>query len=322
MKLTAKEAALGLPNGQLGVIQRRLTDEHELDIFLVREPITDQFALELRGLPNGIQLPSVDVGDIIDIELHRDNHVVRLKLLADGYLDVFLVLIDDLVDTIVANPGLESGSRAVMLRLRRWEKLLESSSQGLSISAQKGLFGELHVLQRLTSKIGIERAIHAWKGPEGGIRDFDLGGAAIEVKTTAGRGLLTVRISSEHQLENALVNPLLLWCNAIEKIVNGKSLNDVVEEVRDLLSGYEELCDLYQIKLLAVGYSTSDRHRYTSSFLVREEFIYRIEQDFPRIVSSDLMDCVFNVTYSVDLEACTAWRHEADSLLDSLIDLP
>ena len=310
MKILAREAALGFPLEEDHILRRRLNDEHQLDVYLVSDPLSHLTFLEVKVLPEDIHLPEVDVGDILDVELIVTEGALRIKLLSQNYADIFYVLVDDLVDCLISNQGSVEGARALMLRLRRWEHLLEASSRGLTKSAQKGLFGELLVLGHLLSNSLLEplRVLNSWTGPDGGTRDFGLGEIGIEVKTTSVKGLLSVQISSERQLEIIAVDKLFLWCISIEISDNGIDLNEKVQEIEKLLSIDPELLEIFKIKLTRVGYLEVDTHRYTSKFFVREEFIFRISQGFPRIVSEGIPNGVFEVSYRVDLEACDKWR--------------
>ena len=307
MRISATEAARAIPENPIGVVRRRLTDEHELDIYLVNDPVNQLYALEIHSLPPGLRLPEVEVGDILEVTLLEQTGVLRIALLASPYTDVFLVLIDDLVDSIVCRPGLEAGAKAVLFRLRRWERLLEASSKGMSLSAQKGLIGELKVLASAAHAIGITDALMAWQGPEGGTRDFDFGGTGIEVKTTAGKGLLTVRISSERQLEVIAIERLFLWCISLEKSDNGETLNDAISSVQLLIGSDDELNENFLQKLMLVGYLTSDSPKYKNRFSVHGEYVYQVLEGFPRITSAQVPNCVFSVGYSIDLEACEQW---------------
>lgn len=307
MRISAVEALVGLPENPIGLVRRRLTDEHELDVFLVNDPISAVLALEIHLLPLALHLPEVEVGDILEVTLLEQSGVLRIALLSSAYSDVFLVLIDDLVASIISNPGLEAGARSVLFRLRRWERLLAASSKGLPLSAQKGLIGELKVLITAANAVGIAHALTAWQGPEGGTRDFDLGGTGIEVKTTAGKGLLTVRISSERQLEVVAIERLFLWCISLEKSDNGETVNDAINSVRLLIGSDDELSEIFLKKLMLVGYVTSDSAKYKNKFSVHGEYVYQILQGFPRITSTEVPNCVFSVGYSIDLEACEQW---------------
>ena len=308
MRITAKDAALAIPTESVEKVFRRLTDEHELDIFLVRGSTSFVIALEIHKLPQNVRLPELEDGDVLAVEFMKQEGVLRIGLSSTNYVDIFYVLIDDLVESIITNQGLEAGSLAAMTRLHRWKRLLEASTQGLSRSAQKGLFGELNVLRSIIGTVGNSRGVEAWFGPEGGTRDFELNKTGIEVKTTAGKGLLHVRLSSERQLEVVAVERLFLWCVSIERSEIGKTLNEVIEGVRTLIGVDYETLESFESKLMRCGYSPSDHSRYTTKYIIRDEHIYQILEGFPRITTADIPNCVFDVNYSIDLEACEPWR--------------
>ena len=149
MRIKAQDAALAMKENVEGIMRRRLTDEHELDINLVNNRVSHVVYLEVAGLASDIQIPEVELGDVLDIQLLKEVGILKIELLAENYSDVFYVLVDDLVDVAVGAQGTENGGTAIMQRLRRWERLLETSRHGLSKSAQIGLLGELFVLENI-----------------------------------------------------------------------------------------------------------------------------------------------------------------------------
>ena len=314
MRVRAQDAALAMKENVEGIVQRRLTDEHDLNIHLVRNRISHVIYLEVGGLSSDIQMPEVELGDVLDVQLLNQIGTLKIELLAENYSDVFYVLIDDLVDAAIKAQGAEAGGLAIMLRLRRWERLLEASLHGLSKSAQKGLFGELNVLENISQTIGISRAIEAWLGPEGGTRDFEIEEIGIEVKTTAAKGALSVQISSERQLELLAIKHLFLWCISIEKVALGIDLNSAVDKIRILIGSDDSQLESFQKKLLRVGYLESDKHRYQTEYVIRDTFIYQIDDQFPAITSAVLDDCVYDVTYRIMLEGCVEWQVSRDEI--------
>ena len=53
-------------------------------------------------------------------------------------------------------------------------------------------------------------------------------------------------------------------------------------------------------------------------FFLRDEYVYEIKEGFPRIVSEDIPNNVFDVAYSIDVEACEKWRVSKNSVLGQL----
>jgi hypothetical protein len=318
MRIRAQDAALAMKENVEGIVRRRLTDEHDLNIHLVSDRIGHVIYLEVGGLSSDIQIPEVELGDVLDIEFLDEIGILKIELLAENYSDVFYVLIDDLIDAAIKAQGAEAGGLAIMQRLRRWERLLESSRRGLSKSAQKGLFGELHVLENISKTIGISGAIKAWLGPEAGTRDFEIDEIGIEVKTTAAKGALSVQISSERQLELVAIKQLFLWCISIEKVALGSNLNSAVDRIRMLIGADDSQMESFQKKLLRVGYLESDRHRYQTEYAIRDTFIYHVDDQFPAITSTTIDDCVYDVTYRLMLEGCVEFLVSRDEIFKGL----
>lgn len=314
MRIRAQDAALAMKENVEGIVRRRLTDEHDLNIHLVSNRISHVVYLEVGGLSSDIQVPEVELGDVLDVQLLKEIGTLKIELLAENYSDVFYVLIDDLIDAAIKAQGAEAGGQAIMQRLRRWERLLETSLHGLSKSAQKGLFGELYVLENISETIGISRAIEAWLGPEAGTRDFEIDETGIEVKTTTAKGALSVQISSERQLELIAIKQLFLWCVSIEKVSRGTNLNSAVDKIRLLIGADDSRMESFQKKLLRVGYLESDKHRYQTDYLVRDAFIYQVDNQFPSITSETLDNCVYDVTYRIMLEGCVEWLVSRDEI--------
>lgn len=314
MRIRAQDAALAMKENVEGIVRRRLTDEHDLNIHLVSNRISHVVYLEVGGLSSDIQVPEVELGDVLDVQLLKEIGTLKIELLAENYSDVFYVLIDDLIDAAIKAQGAEAGGQAIMQRLRRWERLLETSLHGLSKSAQKGLFGELYVLENISETIGISRAIEAWLGPEAGTRDFEIDETGIEVKTTTAKGALSVQISSERQLELIAIKQLFLWCVSIEKVSRGTNLNSAVDKIRLLIGADDSRMESFQKKLLRVGYLESDKHRYQTDYVVRDAFIYQVDNQFPSITSETVDNCVYDVTYRIMLEGCVEWLVSRDEI--------
>jgi hypothetical protein len=318
MRVLARDVAKEMYANSEGVYRRRLTDEHVLDIYLVSDRLRGSISLEVGKLSAAIRLPDLELGDVLDVLLINELGILKIDLLVESFADVFFVLVDDLIESTVKAPGAEAGGVALIQRLRRWERLLEASLHGLSRSAQKGLFGELFVLKAISEELGISRAVEAWFGPEAGVRDFEISKIGVEVKTTATKGALSVKISSERQLELVAIDQLFLWCVSIEKVAEGLSLNTTVNEIREIIGDSVFTMELFDKKLMQVGYFEADKHRYQAEYAVRNEFVYLINEKFPAITSENIDDCLYDVSYRIMLEGCAEWNVQKDQLFREL----
>ena len=318
MRIRARDAALAMADNQGGILRRRLSDEHILDMYLVNDQFKKSISLEIGKLSEDVKLPEVELGDVLDVQLLDGRGILSIELLAMHYADVFYVLIDDLIESVVSTEGAEAGGIELVRRLNSWERLLEASVNGLSKNSQKGLFGELTVLKSISEVLGVAQALASWFGPESGIRDYEIGGTGIEVKTTSLSGALNVKISSERQLELVAVQQLFIWCVSIEKVAKGLDLNTAVNEIKGLIGAEKHLTDVFEKKLAQAGYFEHDKNRYKSEYALRDEIIFRIEDDFPSIVSEDLDDCIYDVSYRIMLEGCSKWSMSREQFLEEL----
>ena len=84
-----------------------------------------------------------------------------------------------------------------------WQVLFERvPAEGLSEEAQRGLFGELAVLENLClAELDKSEAVSSWTGPDAAHQDFKIGGAAVEVKTTLATRHARISITNEKQLD-------------------------------------------------------------------------------------------------------------------------
>ena len=114
--------------------------------------------------------------------------------------------------------------------------LQSSTDTGLAPEARRGLFGELTFLrEHLLPPARRREAVAAWTGPTAAHQDFQLPGAAIEVKTSSGKEPQTLVISSERELDDTGTGRLILAHLSLDERRggSGESLNVVVERARD-----------------------------------------------------------------------------------------
>ncbi len=117
-----------------------------------------------------------------------------------------------------------------------------------------------------------------------------------------------MRISSEDQLETVSEH-LFLKVYRLTEAPDGtpaQSLNELVSVVG------HELCDAdaiedYWRKLASYGY-VEMREYDNPRFLVNGSNAYRVADDFPRLVRSELADGVVDVKYSLQLEKITTFE--------------
>jgi hypothetical protein len=178
-----------------------------------------------------------------------------------------------------------------------------------------GLTGELLFLERILAPVyGVANAVHAWKGPEGHSQDFSIDKKAIEVKSCSGTNCSSIRISSENQLFSPgldLFLGVLMFEPSSEDFEGSIVLSELVNSIRTRISTEQpEAMEAFNEKLFSTGYLDSEiylEHRFA---LVGIQYFHVVD-GFPRISPESLAHGVVNISYSVELSACSAFRCES-----------
>ncbi len=225
--------------------------------------------------------------------------------------DVFAALAADIVRASSTATSDLSRMRAFVQRLEHWEALLRAfSSEGLSTSAQQGLYGELYVLrQLLLAGISPAAALGAWVGPLREAQDFIVPGAgAAEVKTL-GPDTTTIKVSSARQLDETPFARLLLV--AIYLGPSGptaETLPALVASLAARLAPHPAALEALTLRLRQAGYLDVQAARYQgTTYTVRGQEVLRVQGDFPRLRQADLPAAIPTLTYSLDLAGLTAY---------------
>lgn len=239
---------------------------------------------------------------------------LRITLLDDDIEDVFNSFAEDVVESVTDSASDAAAVSTLVQRFERWRYLLGGVSEGLGRDAVQGLFGELWVLRHLLWPTFGEEAARAWTGPDHEAVDFQLYQAGIEVKTTSASRPPTVLIQSERQLASDRFPVLLLVGLTLDvlRTGSGHTLNAMVDEVRGVLQDPAVSLDP---KLRTARYFDEHRELYERmKFTVRQDYLYRVEDGFPRLTEDDLPAGIGPVRYSLSLDACEHWRIQRDDI--------
>ncbi len=190
--------------------------------------------------------------------------------------------------------------------LTKWRNffLLEKDIR-LSQEREQGLLGELIFLKQLLEMCGHE-AIAYWVGCNEETHDFYIKGNAVEVKTTVQKSPYKMNISSEYQLDTKdVMNSLYLQFFALRKSENdGFTLSDAVHAIEATLVSDSECFQQFEQKLEKYGYLKACEDLYQTGYFIRENCMYIVNSDFPRIEKSELDTGVSNVSYTVNVDMC------------------
>jgi len=265
----------------------------------------------LGNLPNGkgihTEIFQTGTGMYLDISLQSNR-----------FSDVFDVLVLDLINAAVTAPSQDAVTSAVANRILHWQEFLRQSLDGLTSEAQRGLFGELKVLEWLAQSTNLEMAVAHWAGPKGYSQDFHVGATSIEVKTSASKNPQSLRISSERQLDTSNLDFLALWHWSVdERLDHGQTLASLIDDIRRNLKA-SSAQQSFEDSLLRVGYLDIHASRYKIGYGIRSLQVYEVSDEFPRIVEADCSDGLGDVSYSIQLGALTRFLIEIEALQERI----
>ena len=297
--------------------RRRIAPDSVADLWLVlkgsqklrtlRIEVTETEGLQ--NLPNGSGI-NVDL-----IEVGQGTSYLEVSLVNASYSDVFDVFIADLANAATSVKESSEIAAAVARRIHHWQAFLRKTIDGLSPESLRGLYGELKVLDWIGAHFNYYDAIACWVGPDGFPQDFQLRDAAIEVKTSAAKNPQSILISSERQLDSKGLDLLALWHWSVdERLDHGETLPLLISKLRSLVSNSVNQ-ELFENRLLEVGYLNIHASRYEFGYEVRNLQIFEVNDDFPRLIEEDCPHGLGDVRYSIQMGAITRFEIGEGSLL-------
>lgn len=271
----------------------------------------------LLQLANGTHLPARQLpacaGLDVGVTQLADKSYLEVRLKEASCSDVFAVLIQDVVHRIATATGPRSALDELLGRLSRWQHFLQVSREGLSVEAQRGLWGELHVLiHHLVPGLGAGVSAEGWKDSTTSHQDFQFAAGAIEVKTTIAKQPQSVRITSERQLDETGVGRLFLWVVVLDERhvpaaeeVEGETLSMKVQAARNAVAQDAAAWRTLELGLFERGWMDAHGNLYQDRrWTVRREEVFEVVKGFPRIIESMLDQGLGSVTYALSLSAC------------------
>lgn len=270
-------------------------------------------------------LKDIEVSGVATSDEERTMLIFRLTDATEK--DLFYKLCRDIVDsTHEAQDETDAVARAVR-RTWRWHHLLRQGTVGrLSTEEQKGLIGELFVLERhLLDVVGAADAVAAWRGPLQAPKDFELGGLCIEAKARRGPAKPFVAISSEYQLDPDGTDGLFLHVLEVDRApaddADAVTVTVVAKRVLDavIASDYTQE-DAIETLLAAAGFRWEDD--YTEfRWIEGDAHVYEVHGDFPRLSPEDIRTGVVDVRYTISLAECAPFEVTVDTLKAALTEV-
>jgi Putative PD-(D/E)XK family member, (DUF4420) len=268
------------------------------------------------SLPSG-RLPKLKGITVTDSDgPDGDDRVLIFKLEESVHRDLFHRLCIDIVECASAASTEKEAVLLAIARTWRWHHLLRGGSdKTLTLEQQKGLMGELLVIERhLLPVMCAVDAVAAWRGPLGAPKDFEIGQICVEVKSRRGAATPLIAVSSENQLDESDLEILFLYVSDLDRAPSdspaGASLTEVALRVREIIVGMDQgAVEAFEGLLAAAGFRWSDDYSATL-WIEGTNRLYRVHGDFPRITAGQIASGVGTVRYSISLVECEPYLAE------------
>jgi hypothetical protein len=267
------------------------------------------------------KLKDIKIETLTD-ERDKTKKFLLILLLNKQHKDIFSTLCEDLIFGVSEVTTEQTLVEKILERLAKWQSLFEKvGKQGLSDESQRGLYGEIYFLRFLLNNITDKNyCLKSWLGPEKSIQDFQYSNWAVEVKTTHGNNHQKIHITSERQLDDSIIEKIFLFHLSLDvRVGNGESLNILIDEVSELLNENTMASNLFKLKLLESGYYDIHKPLYDErGYTIRQENLYRVSGNFPRIMENQIPIGVGDVRYSIVLSESEEWRINHETLLEEI----
>lgn len=306
-------------------VYRRLDLENETGIRMAVLSPGQTWAIFIEILPEDVSLlmpprwrgMGFKIIPLVGPEL--DTKHICLYVENPEHRSVFATLCSDIIRTLESS-DLASRVRNLQNCFNRWSRFFEKWDQeGLSAERQRGLFGELMVLETLLhSGLSSMDGVSSWKGSSGAPQDFIHQCAALEVKTTISKEPRKVSVSSEKQLDDSDLKSLSLVVLTLNEVESGGiSLPIAVTTVRLLLENDENSRSVFESSLIEAGYLDIDADKYSKQYTIRSREVFDIHGGFPRIVS--VPSGVGDLRYTVTISACKFFEKNIEEVIMEFI---
>jgi hypothetical protein len=209
--------------------------------------------------------------------------------------------------------------RVFISRVGAWQEFMRKGSQVLTPEAEIGLVGELTLLRMIIDAgVPLAVAVESWVGPLDGIRDFELGTGALEVKATLSAAGFPAKIGSLEQLDDSTRHPLFLVGVRLRQTEAGDSLPVLVAALREAARQDAEITRLLGERLLAAGYFDLHAERYMRGFILAAARMIEVKEDFPRLTPGRVPAGITRATYEIDLDKAAGNNIDAVAALKKL----
>jgi hypothetical protein len=275
-------------------------------------------------LPSATHLPQGRgfAVSLVDLDQRGEASWVCLSRSASGSRDLFATMSADVLGVMSTAIGIseEKLLHVFLARIAAWQYFMEhGGAPVLGDDAEIGLFGELLMLtDLLASGLEAKVCVEAWRGPGGGLHDFELGNGAIEVKSSISAQGMPVTISSMAQLDSSPSRPLFLAAIRLVPDGTGTNLPELVSTLTAQLLPEQQAIYRFKSLLLRAGYLESHSGRYQRRFVRHAMRLLTVDATFPRLTRANVPPEILETKYELDLDPFPAPSNELSEALKHL----
>lgn len=310
------------PSGDF-IIKTKIDDIPHLNCFAATNHITGQH-LYIMSVSKNVEVPELrnyrfKGVEIFPIEL-ENTFELNIYLLDNELKDIFSLFIQNILEDIVESITEKEALTTTLNVISKWKKLFDKISfNGLTIEQQKGLIGELLFFNYLLDNHKtINSILNAWTGPDFEDKDYIFNSIGIEVKLTSSKNP-KIKITNERQLDTQNLSELFLILYTTEEVkANGFSLNSLIEQIRQKISGNFDELKFFNDRLILLGYSEEDSENYNKLFSLKKTFCFTVNPDFPRIIKSQIPLGVYNTSYFIEISAVERFEVESENIIQKI----
>lgn len=289
----------------------RVDAEHPLDFFIGKDDESNRVLVLISDYEPSKISSSKSLTVLKNNRAIDGRWAIKIKLVNSEFSDVFLHLCVDLIEACSIVENELQGVEIFVSRFTKWQKMMESGFEEMSISVIKGLIGELLFIDEiLFNRIDMGTAITSWLGPEGSDRDFVFCDTWVEIKTI-GVGKDSVKISSLDQLDISQIG--YLGVIRLEKTSSsdkdGFSFNGIIDMISKKLETLPNIRFLFKEKLLKLGYRYRENYN-NMHFVYRGINFYQVDESFPKLIPENVRVEIIKAIYSLSLTAIEDWKVE------------
>ncbi|ACU03159.1 PD-(D/E)XK motif protein [Pedobacter heparinus] len=297
-----------------GAFSAFLATDFKKKIRLLYVKLDRDVFLTINDLP---RFRGFDISCVISsIGRFKNTEFLKLTQAIPETDSIFELVISDLCDHIIRIEEKQSLKPILVNVLTEWKFFFDRSEDKiLTLSEQKGLFGELTFLKNYLLKIYTpEQALVFWTGGNRTNHDFQLDKKAVEIKTTSGKMPWKFMVSSEKQLDNTGLEFLYLVLFILNVHDNRVSdnLSTLIDEIFNMIRQDSSALLQFEIKLAKYGYNILYAGKYTTGFSITQAKFFEVRNDFPRLINTNIPAGIGDIKYTIMASACAEFETKTD----------